>query len=348
MVSMERILFRVDVGIHIGLGHLQRCVSLAKALQRHGIPCLFLTGGDGMIPTPVEVSGFTACGIRGVKAGDAADLEQALDMALRHGCDGVVVDSYDVNADYLDELRSSGLYVVAIDDLARFPFPCQLVVNGGAHAQQLHYGSSSNDTSFLLGTRYALLRPEFWEIPFRAVRDSVRTVLVTLGAGDPHDLMPRLLDLLDGLPDDFAVTAILGPFFKNHAEVQRTVSACRRPVRLVDAPRSVHDLMLEADLAVSAGGQTLYELAATGTPTVAVQVADNQSNHLRALAAEGAVRVAGCAGDAGLVDSVGKEVLGLMESSDARKKMAAVGRRLVDGRGAVRVAKVLASGGNTR
>jgi spore coat polysaccharide biosynthesis predicted glycosyltransferase SpsG len=301
-----------------------------------------------MIDHRIAALGFRVHGTERAEAGAAADLEQVVDMSLHQGCDSVVVDSYHVNGNYLGRLRLSGLYVVAIDDLARFRFPCQLVVNGGAHAQQLHYTSSRNGTRFLLGPRYTLLRPEFWKTPHRAARNSVKEILVTLGGRDPEHLMPKLLSSLDDLPADFAVTAILGPFFKNHAQIQRRATVCRRLVRLVDAPHSVRDLMLRADLAVSAGGQTLYELAATGTPTVALQVADNQKNHLKALAAKGVVRIAGRVGDPRLVDKVGKAVLGLVESSHARKRMMAAGRRLMDGRGAVRVARVLVSGESRR
>lgn len=39
-------------------------------------------------------------------------------------------------------------------------------------------------------------------------------------------------------------------------------------------------LMLESDVAISAGGQTLYELASVGLPTIAIQVVDNQSEDI--------------------------------------------------------------------
>ena len=41
-VTPQRVLFRVDAGSSIGLGHLQRCLSLALALQREGSRCVFL------------------------------------------------------------------------------------------------------------------------------------------------------------------------------------------------------------------------------------------------------------------------------------------------------------------
>lgn len=343
MIHMTSILFRVDAGPHIGLGHLQRCVSLGTALDRLGVACIFLTNRDPTADNRVRSFGFEANRLDGVEPGGAGDLKYTLDMAVRHPCDAVVVDSYRVDADYLGRLRAARLFVVVIDDLARYPFPCQLVVNSGAHAHRLRYRSSSGDTRFLLGPQYALLRPEFWDMPPRTVRNTVQNVLVTMGGADPYNLVPELLGLLDDLPGDFSVTPIVGPFFENRAEVEEVAKRCQRSVRLVHSPDSVRELMLEADLAISAGGQTLYELAATGTPTVAMQVADNQSDNLQALTAEGVVQMAGSVGESGLTDRVGEVVRVLMESGDARAEMSAAGRRLVDGRGAVRIADVIVS-----
>ena len=340
-MATNNVLFRVDAGPEIGLGHLQRCLSLALALQRRDTTCVFLRSADPTVQDQVAASGFHTERLDGVEPGNSGDLKQTLAMLARYRCDAVVVDSYHVEADYLGRLRAAGLFVVAVDDLARYPFPCQLVVNGGAYAPQMPYRALLGDTTFLLGAQYALLRPEFWNIPTRTVRDTVRTLLVTLGGADPHNLMPGFLGLLDGLPADFTVTAIVGPFFENRAAVEHTARGCLRVVQLVDGPESLRDLMLEADLAVSAGGQTLYELAATGTPTVAVEVANNQAPNLKALAADGVLRVAGCLGQAGLLDRLGETVQTLLDNQDARATMSGAGQRLVDGRGAVRVAEVM-------
>lgn len=340
-VPAVRALFRVDAGPHIGLGHLQRCLSLATALHQLGATCIFLTNGDPTVQNRIAAHGFEPIRLDGVETGGAVDLKQTLDTVTRYPCDAVVVDSYHVDADYLGRLRAMGLFTVAIDDLARYLFPCQLVVNGGAHAHQLAYRSSSGDTRFLLGPRYALLRPEFWDVPPRVVRDTVQNILVTLGGADPHNLMPQLLRLLDDLPGDFTMTAIVGPFFQNRAEVEYAARNCRRSVGLVDAPDSVRDLMLEADLAISAGGQTLYELAATGTPTVAVQVAQNQAASSHALAKEGVVRVAGRVGEVELIGRIKDEVCVLMASRDARVAMCKAAQRLVDRQGAVTVAELM-------
>ena len=275
-------------------------------------------------------------------SGGAEDMRQVLSHARSRGANVVVVDSYKTESDYLLGLRKAGLYVVVLDDLALFEFPNQLVINASAFASRLPYISSSGDTRFLLGTEYALLSPEFWNVPVRNTHEDVKRVLVTVGGEDQNNLMPRLLDLLQDLPGEFDVTVIVGPFFRNRAQINSAVDNSRRRVRLVEFGHSIRDVMLESDIAISAGGQTLYELAATGTPTVAIQVADNQNNNLQGLADRGVLRLGGRVGDSDVTKVIRRELLEMIQSVRVRKELSAAGQRIVDGQGAPRVAEEIA------
>jgi len=296
--------------------------------------------GQAVFRSPTRTMGRPAV-LAGIAAGSPEDMEATATRAGEAGCASVVVDSYAVGEAYLAGLRERGLFVTAIDDLAAFPFPCQLVVNGCAHAKTLPYTSSTTDTEFLLGAEYVLLRPEFWSLPKRTPRPSVESVLLCLGGADPQDLMPALLGILDDLPGNFSVTSVIGPFFENRPLVRSAAENCRRTVRLADSPLSLRDLMLEADMAVSAGGQTPYELAATGTPAVAVQVADNQAGSLAALAGLGVLRHASLAMEGDPLGELRVCVGELLRSDEARSEMSRRGRKVVDGRGAPRVAERL-------
>ncbi len=339
---MASVLFRVDAGARVGLGHLQRCLSLASALRQLDVRCVFLAVGEPAVRDRVVGAGFGVHALNGAGCGDEADLRQTLDTAANEGCEGVIVDSYTVDESYLGRLRGAGFMVVAIDDTCSVPSPCHLVVNGGAQASALPYRSSSGDTRFLLGPEYVLLREEFWSVPAREVADPVRNILVMMGGADGRNLTPLVLRLLEPLAGTFGVTAVVGPFSKNHAEIDAVVAQCRRSVSLVHAPCSVLDLMLQADLAVSAGGQTLYELAAAGTPTLAIEVAENQADNVHSLAQRGVVSPILFESIEQLRADLLDAVTRLLAASDELMQMSRAGTRLVDGLGAKRTAKVLA------
>jgi len=104
-------------------------------------------------------------------------------------------------------------------------------------------------------------------------------------------------------------------------------------------PVTLRDLMLEADLAVSAGEQALHELLAVGCPTVAVQTASNQAGQLRALVVGSFVCGGGAAGDDDVLANIGKALASVFSDWEKRRGFAARGQRLVDGKGAARVAQ---------
>jgi hypothetical protein len=94
------------------------------------------------------------------------------------------------------------------------------------------------------------------------------------------------------------------------------------------------------DVAVVNGGVTLYEACALGVPVVSLAVARAQRKTIRACVAKGAALDAG-----GPFSSrrtplrIARLVAGLLEQRDVRRSLSSRARRLVDGRGALRVAR---------
>ncbi len=327
-----RVLFRVDAGKGAGLGHLTRCLALARALSDAGAECIFLTSRE--VQERVERAGFTF-----LTLDDTEDLLQTIMSAQQNECRVIVVDSYHVGADYLAQLRDAGFYVVMLDDLAAFPFPNQLVVNGSIYAGAKEYISASKDTHFLLGTKYILLREEFWNVTPRPLRPSVQTILILLGGMDPLNLMPRLIQQLDTLAGDFQITVVIGPFFENRSEVEQAAKRAMHCVEWVFNPSDTRELILGADAAISAGGQTIHELLVCGCPTLALAIAENQVPNVGAWAERDAVlRVTG-AQEKISFDEVRQAMQKLIGSCELREKLRANGRQWIDGAGTQRVAQ---------
>jgi len=336
---MINVFFRVDSGPQIGLGHLQRCLSLAKALSSKGNASHFVICGNKAACGMITGSGFSVTEIPPNSTLEA-DLSFTLNCLGRDKAPVVVVDFRAVNCDYLVELRKAGYFVVSIDDLGETTFPSHLIVNGNIFARELPYSTINRDTRFLFGTDFVMLRPEFWDALPRVVRARVRNILVTMGGMDQYNLMPRLIGALDCLADDFDITVIVGPFFENLHAIEEASRHSQRLVKLIYAPRSIRDIMMEADLAISGGGQTLYELACLGCPTVALQVAHDQQLHLRAMAEAGIVHLGGCANESDFAELC-RIVQSILADREARTVMCSTAQRLVDGKGAQRVAQTI-------
>src|SRR5207245_10013120 len=101
-------------------------------------------------------------------------------------------------------------------------------------------------------------------------------------------------------------------------------------------------VLVGAAVAAPGGGVTRDRLAATATPAVVVQMADNQARNVKGVEQAGAALAAGAAGEAALGESLAKALRRLARDHALRATMGARGRELVDGQGALRVAAALA------
>lgn len=325
--------FCASGGAKVGLGHVRRCLALAGQLRWLGAESFFLLDGDAAVADLVTAAGY-----------EVIRIERELADTRRHcesrRANAIVADSYELTTSDFRALAGLGRAVVAIDDLADRELPVHLVVNGSVGAPQLRYWGSPH-TRYLLGPRYIPLRQEFAQPPARIITNEVRRVLITLGGSDPHGLTVRLVrwvaKALGGVTQD----VVVGPYFPDVEAIRMETLAGVGPITLHENPPAMRDLMLSADLAICGGGQTTYELAATGTPAIAIRLAENQTFNLRGLAEAGTLVWVGDAGDADLESALTDALVALANHPEQRAEMSRRGRELVDGQGAARVAEAI-------
>jgi spore coat polysaccharide biosynthesis predicted glycosyltransferase SpsG len=336
------LLVRPDVGADVGLGHLRRCLTVAEALREQGVASAFLLppgpGAELARAEGFRVEAATA------EPGTTADLGETAALAGSLGAAGVFVDSYAAGEEFLGELVRSTPLVAAFDDRCLHPFPCRLVVNGGLGAEHRPYTSSSGATDFLLGAAYAPLRRAYWNgPPARGEAGAVPRVLVVFGGADLSGHTPAAVAALDGVEGPIRVVAAVGPLAGNLAEVEAAAAGSPHEAEVVHDPPDFTSLVAGADLAISAGGGTLVELVAAGTPAIAVEIAENQRPGIEALLAAGAIEHAGRVDDPGLAVRLQALVQALLADGERRAALTRAGRSLLDGRGALRIAARLAA-----
>ena len=330
-MSQPKIAICADGGKEIGLGHIRRCLTLADALARLGAKVGFVVNDDPIAQQLVQAQGYTV-------VGRDDDLDRVLTALRNWQANAVTADSYALNSADLAALRRAVGYLVVIDDLANQQLPADIVTNSAVRTPSLQYHALP-ETKFLLGPSYALLRPDFAVNTPREIRDQIERVLITVGGSDPFGLTLRLANWVRTSFDSIGLDIVVGPFFQNTNMEDRTGN-----VIVHREPRDMCALMLGVDIAVTGGGQTTYELAATGTPAIGICLADNQAANLIGLAEAGTLYYVGDIGQGDLEGKIVTALKGLAEDREQRQGMSQRGRPLVDGRGAERVAHAILSG----
>lgn len=341
MTTVPPLVLRTDGGPTIGGGHVMRCLALAQAWSEAGGRVGFCMA----ISTPslhqrlaredLEVIEIDAA------AGTAADADATLAASNRLGAPVVVVDGYHLSVDYRRRLRQAGHKVASLDDNAEIgSYVDDLVINPNGHAAPDLYRDRADHTRLLLGTEYALLRREFrnWQGPPRSFPAAPRRILVTLGAADPNNVTADVIAGLElALSTGTELVVVVGgsnPHADAIAARAQRLPACRL---IRDAAEDMSGLMAAADLAVCAGGSTMWEMAFMGPPFIPVVIAGNQRSAVEAMVRDGYAAVDG--------DTVGRDlppiVAALAADAGRRRELSRIGRRLVDGKGVERVCAAL-------
>src|SRR5262245_36305968 len=288
-MSGPHAVFVTEGGAGVGLGHVSRCLAVARAALAEGGRVTFLAP-----PEPAVAALLARVPARVIAHAWPGDAAGAVATVRALAPDAIVVDSYKASAEFLAALRAAAP-VIAVDDAADRPLPVDVVVNGSIAAESLPYRRASG-AEFLLGSRYALLDPVFSEMAERPVAARVERILVSLGGGVWTDEVAAAIRAADAVLDGGAVDVAAGPFGMER-ELDAAAGAARNRVAVHRGRFGLRDLMVAADLAVCGAGMTLYELSATGTPAVTVCMADNQRPNAEAFAGRGVAPCAGRAGD---------------------------------------------------
>ena len=330
-----RVAFRIDGASAIGLGHLRRCLALAQALRALGVESLVQLDGDDRALALAMTAGLE---VSAVAWGD--DLRAIGEWCGRLRASALVVDSYAFSSDDLRALVAAGRPVIVFSDTADRELPVDVVINGAVGAERLGYRGSPH-TRYLLGPRYLALQPEFAEAAPRTIHDHLQRALLTIGGADPGRLTARLIRWAIAGLGAVTLDVVAGPLVDDVASIREAVRSVPGRVTLHESPKHLRDLMLAADLAITGGGQTVYELAAIGTPMVAIRLAENQRLNVEAMRDAGVIEYAGGVDDAALESVLVATLAAVGADPRRRAEMSQRGRDLVDGRGAARLARAL-------
>ncbi len=340
-----RAVFRADGSPEIGMGHIMRSVVLAEELKRGGCQVVFMSREDEATHKLLKEKSIEVHTISDESLplhGDLMKEKETIKAVLKKiQPDVVVTDSYDITASYLETIKPYCKVLVSIDDLAEIEFCSDIIVNGNLKGEQMRYKTSNPDVKLLLGPRYILLGNQFRELQGKEKSlDLIENILVTMGGGDVMNLTPKVIRAFSGISHNIAIRVMLGPAFNNLDEIKVAINESKRSFEILRNPKNIAELMFQADLAVSGGGSTLYELAVAGTPSIVLCQARNQLELADALDKYGTVVNLG---DGRKVDEekIKNTLEYLMRAPDVVRMMKERCRELVDGRGVVRVVDVI-------
>lgn len=305
------VLFAAAAGPELGFGHLVRCGVLAGALG---------------VTRELALRGTVTGRLAALRFGWTVHAGPGLVDALLP--DLIVVDDPSPvhRARWIRFARDARIPVAAIFDGGSEHADADLIIDGSFTARPDHRQQR------YAGPAWAILPTTIEARRRRPIVRDRRKVLVALGGG-VH--VQRL-----GVSIAQAIVARM-PEVRVELAAGFTGGGSRLPRRCawVHAPFGLTDHLASCGISVVAGGVTMYEACALGTPSVAIPVVGAQRPAIDAAAAAGAVVTVESRVDRSRpVTSVAETVRALLETPGRAAALAATASGLVDGGGAPRAA----------
>ncbi|MBE5834024.1 MAG: hypothetical protein E7309_05255 [Butyrivibrio sp.] len=157
-----RIGIRVDANEVVASGHIMRCRTIAESLRELGQEPIFISADDG-IATYIEGEGYEHI----VLGTDWQDLDSEVDkikeVLLQKEITSIILDTYYVTLNYMENLKKAGIKIMYIDDLDKFKSPVDALVNYSPSYLECDYEEEYRDseTKLYTGIEYVPLRRQF-------------------------------------------------------------------------------------------------------------------------------------------------------------------------------------------
>jgi len=277
----KKVFFRVDAGRIEGMsfGHLARCHILSKALKDYW-----------NVETSFVMRNYT----EGINNALALD-EKVLSIDARNSdwmrsvTDAIIFDiPTGPLQNELNIAKEKSIWTVILDDLNNKISRANVVLNSSVLADVSVYPGNAR---LLMGPEYLILNEQFQEASCKGRKQNNElSVLITLGGSD---LTGLTLNVLKALTKNdycgFVFNVILGPGFKDNGDIDKVAGCFPDKINVFRNPPDLLPFFVECNLAICAGGRTLYELNALKVPTIAISSIEHEMITIKAFKEKGMI-----------------------------------------------------------
>jgi len=341
-LSQKYLIIRADADSFMGTGHIMRCIALAQEWQNQGGKVIFLSNcKNENLKQRIDNECFQFIPIDKSHP-DSCDLRQTRKALEELGKNNllsepwIVIDGYHFTPEYHKSLKDDGYKLLVIDDMAHLQhYYADVLLNQNIHASSLKY-SCDKDVVKLFGCKYVLLRKEYLEhkLHKQKITNKARRILVTMGGSDPYNVTLIIIKALNKLNEsDLEVKIVVGPANLNIISLEKELYPSCFSYEIVSNVNNMTELMAWADLAVSSGGSTCWEMAFMGLPFITIVLADNQEGIAQSLHDLG-VSFNLSWYDKLTLEKITRTLSNIMNNTNLRELYSVKGQQLVDGLGA--------------
>ena len=336
------IFFRADSNKQIASGHIMRCLSIAQAFLDAGEDVEFLVADENPIPM-LERVGVKYTILHTTWNNLMEEIVIVKGILQKEKNPLLFIDTYQVTRQYTEALLPYAC-ICYLGSKQEYLGPIQVLINYSTDIDYSFYNNNYPDsTKLLLGASYAPLRKEFLEVKHEPSKNGKCRVLLTTGNTDARNCVGKILSKFrQAKASSLEIHVVVGGMFDTKALLHQLYDGDPMVV-LHENVKSMSDLMAISDLAISANGTTVYELAAAQVPVVSFSMVEEQIKSARKLSELGVVEYCGeiYNDTEKVVSTIVNVVLKLAGSDEDRFRLNQKAHSVIDGRGCKRIVEEL-------
>lgn len=352
------IAFRVDASYKIGSGHVIRSLVLADILRTRGCNVVFITRVlDGHLTSLISDRGFETInlGVGTITTDNTTDTDwlgvsqqdDARETILNINervIDIIFVDHYSLDITWEGLIEPFVKTIAVIDDLANRIHNCSFLIDQNFRNDNLscYEDLIPENCKTMLGLRYAILSSEYLDYRNKIfLRDGVvKRVLVYFGGTDWQNMTSLAVKTLSKPEFSFLeVDVVIGSNYPFLSDLEKLID--KRPkTKLHQQLPSLAKLMSISDVAIGAGGTSLWERMSMGLPALVVSLAENQVRSCESLQQENLINYLGSYKNLSN-DLLSKNLRDMIHNPKDNYKLSMRISEYVDGCGALRIVQAM-------
>lgn len=270
MAAQKTIVFlRADGNSEIGLGHVHRLLALSEILSE-SFECKFV------IHAPLQ--GVRELILRSCHA--IVELSGTFHpnelMPLLNGREIVVLDGYHFDTTYQRNVKQKGSTLVCIDDIHKWHFVSDVIINPAGGVTSDYYSKESYTTLFT-GPRYSLQKKIFNQAARHREKRSSDSLLICMGGADQNNHTLATLRQCQNFSFS-AIYIVIGEAYPHAEALYGELSRTTQKIKILSniTAYELAEVMKECGVAVCSASGIAYEYLCVGGELYIKETASNQ------------------------------------------------------------------------
>ena len=337
----HKLVFRCDAGCapEIGTGHIARSLTLAnelinsKILGLHDI--IFYTRNDtnfdlGDSYFKKSKFKYKAFSNNELSANSNSEIQILSNLDTKI----IILDRLETSKELIQKIKNKNIKVITFDDYG-----------DGREIADLSISSIFDDVpkhqNLITGYEYLILSKGSYKA--LSYKKNIANIVATFGGNDARNLCSHFLDLVDQIPKNIKVDIILGKVDLEDIKKYDLIKESKinsESIKVHIYPENYHQIICNADIAISSGGLSIFEFSAYGVPTVGIPQYPHQLRTIKNLESAG-ISLLGSDEMNLSSQKLLNSIKTLIKNNELREEMSRNARKNIDGNGANRIATII-------